>query len=181
MLTPRLSSLWLGLVTPLYARVGRKLIDSIRHPTVVRDDAAARVFAVRPRGLREAIASALRNEDARVRGDALVRRAVGGGHGARTGSDMRFGQPPRRLARGAPAGPAAGGLRADPPHRRPHCGWYFADWLWTLRGFLDLLAGGVGMRRGRPDPERLRVGDTAGLLARRGATSRTGGSASRPR
>jgi hypothetical protein len=40
------------------------------------------------------------------------------------------------------------------------CGWYFADWLWTLRGLLDLLAGGVGMRRGRPDPERLRVGDT---------------------
>jgi uncharacterized protein YbjT (DUF2867 family) len=34
-LTPRLSSLWLGLVTPLYARIGRKLIDSIRHPTVV--------------------------------------------------------------------------------------------------------------------------------------------------
>ena len=37
-LTPRLSSLWLGLVTPLYARVGRKLIESIRHPTIVRDD-----------------------------------------------------------------------------------------------------------------------------------------------
>ena len=34
-LTPRLSSLWLGLVTPLYARVGRKLIDSLPHETVV--------------------------------------------------------------------------------------------------------------------------------------------------
>ena len=41
LLTPRLSSLWLGLVTPLYARVGRKLVDSLRHPTVVRDDSAA--------------------------------------------------------------------------------------------------------------------------------------------
>ena len=39
-LTPRLSSLWLGLVTPLYARIGRKLIDSIRHPTLVRDPSA---------------------------------------------------------------------------------------------------------------------------------------------
>ena len=39
-LTPRLSSLWLGLVTPLYARVGRKLIESIRHPTIVRSDLA---------------------------------------------------------------------------------------------------------------------------------------------
>jgi Protein of unknown function (DUF2867) len=39
-------------------------------------------------------------------------------------------------------------------------GWYYANWLWTLRGWLDLLMGGVGMRRGRRDPERLRVGDT---------------------
>ena len=38
-------------------------------------------------------------------------------------------------------------------------GWYYGDWLWTLRGFLDLLAGGAGMRRGRRDPERLHVGD----------------------
>jgi uncharacterized protein YbjT (DUF2867 family) len=45
-LTPRLSSLWLGLVTPLYARVGRKLVDSLRHPTVVRDASAMRMFRV---------------------------------------------------------------------------------------------------------------------------------------
>ena len=62
-LTPRLSSLWLGLVTPLYARIGRKLINSIRHPTVVQDDTALRAFPVRPVGVREAIARALRNED----------------------------------------------------------------------------------------------------------------------
>ena len=64
LLTPRLSSLWLGLVTPVYARVGRKLIDSIRHPTVVRDVSALEAFPrVRPRGYREAIASALCSED----------------------------------------------------------------------------------------------------------------------
>jgi hypothetical protein len=39
-------------------------------------------------------------------------------------------------------------------------GWHYANWLWTLRGWLDLLIGGVGMRRGRRDPERLQVGDT---------------------
>src|SRR6185369_850593 len=50
-LTPRLSSLWLGLVTPLYARVGRKLIDGLRHPTVVRDDSAQRLFSIRPIGV----------------------------------------------------------------------------------------------------------------------------------
>jgi len=62
-LTPRLSSLWLGLVTPLYARVGRKLIASIQHPTIVRDDAARRGFPIEPVGIREAMARALRNED----------------------------------------------------------------------------------------------------------------------
>jgi uncharacterized protein YbjT (DUF2867 family) len=62
-LTPWLSSLWLGLITPLYARVGKKLIESIVHPTVVHDDAALGAFTVRPRGVREAIAAALRNEE----------------------------------------------------------------------------------------------------------------------
>ncbi len=38
-------------------------------------------------------------------------------------------------------------------------GWYFGDWLWRLRGFLDLLVGGVGVRRGRRDPVDVRVGD----------------------
>lgn len=61
LLTPRLSSLWLGLVTPLYARVGRKLIESIRHPTVVRDPSALEMFSVRPRGMAEAIAAAIRS------------------------------------------------------------------------------------------------------------------------
>ena len=62
-LTPRLSSLWLGLVTPVYARIGRKLIDSIRNPTVVRDPAARKLFSIRPKGIREMIARAIVNED----------------------------------------------------------------------------------------------------------------------
>ena len=58
-LTPRLSSLWLGLVTPVYARVGRNLIESIHHPTVVQDDSAQKVFGIRPIGVTEAIRRAL--------------------------------------------------------------------------------------------------------------------------
>ncbi len=65
-LSPRLSSLWLGLVTPLYARVGRKLIDSVRHETTVHDERARTLFGIHPRGVREAIARALRNEDAEI-------------------------------------------------------------------------------------------------------------------
>jgi hypothetical protein len=51
--TPRLSSLWLALVTPLYVRVGRKLIDSIRHSPVVEDQSALAAFPIRPRGFRK--------------------------------------------------------------------------------------------------------------------------------
>lgn len=58
-LTPFLSSLWLSLVTPVYARVGRKLIGSITHATVVRDPAALTDFAVRPMSLNDAIRRAM--------------------------------------------------------------------------------------------------------------------------
>ncbi|MDY0170781.1 MAG: NAD(P)H-binding protein [Thermoguttaceae bacterium] len=62
-LTPRLSSLWLGLVTPVYARVGRKLIEGLRNPTVVEDPSAQETLPIRPRGLGEALKRALANED----------------------------------------------------------------------------------------------------------------------
>lgn len=58
LLTPRSSSLWLALVTPVYARIGRRLIGSIRHATIVRDERASRVFSVVPRDLRITIAGA---------------------------------------------------------------------------------------------------------------------------
>jgi len=156
-LTPRLSSLWLGLVTPLYARVGRKLIDSIRHPTLVRDDAALRVFAVRPVGVRQAIADALREEEreyfATRWSDALS--AAGP---ARSWGGTRFGNRliDSRTVR-VPVEPAA----AFAPIQRigGSSGWYYGNWLWKLRGWIDLLAGGVGMRRGRRDPVALRRGD----------------------
>ena len=63
-LTPWLSSLWLGLVTPVYARVGRKLIDSLRNETVVTSSRARELFpTIRPRGMREALERARANED----------------------------------------------------------------------------------------------------------------------
>ena len=63
LLTPYLSSLWMGLVTPLYARVGRKLVESLRNPTLISNNLSETVFSIRPRSVREAIARALVNED----------------------------------------------------------------------------------------------------------------------
>lgn len=158
MLTPRLSSLWLGLVTPIYARVGRQLIDSMRHSTVVTDTSALQAFSVRPRGFQEAIAAALRNEDAELAetrwSDAL---SVAGA--PRTWFGVRFGP---RLVDSRVAEVAVPPDRAFAPIERigGRTGWYAADWLWHLRGWMDLLVGGVGMRRGRRDPDRLLAGDT---------------------
>jgi len=58
-LTPRLSSLWLALVVPRYARVGKLLIDGVKNETVVSDVTALRVFSVRPVGIAEAVRRAV--------------------------------------------------------------------------------------------------------------------------
>lgn len=157
-LTPRLSSLWLGLVTPIYARVGRKLIDSIRHPTIVNDRSALQAFAIQPCGFREAIAAAMHNEDAELAetrwSDALSATGTN-----RSWFGVRFGT---RLVDSRVVDVAVPPERAFGPIERigGRTGWYYANWLWRLRGGIDLLAGGVGMRRGRRDPSHLRVGDT---------------------
>jgi uncharacterized protein YbjT (DUF2867 family) len=62
LLAPRLSSLWLGLVTPVYARVGRQLIEALRNESVVNDLTASKIFPVKPMGYSEALARAIRNE-----------------------------------------------------------------------------------------------------------------------
>ena len=158
LLTPRLSSLWLGLVTPVYARIGRKLIDSIRHPTVVRDSSALEAFPrVRPRGYREAIASALGNED-RECAETRWSDALSSGGQAGDWGGVRFGNRLVDLRTVRVKCPPSAAFR---PIRRigGGTGWYYGTWLWKLRGFLDLLAGGAGMRRGRRHPDMLSVGD----------------------
>jgi uncharacterized protein YbjT (DUF2867 family) len=156
-LTPRLSSLWLGLVTPLYARVGRKLIESIKHPTVVHDRAALQVFPVQPRGMREAIALAIRNEEREIAETRWYDAFSSGGEG-RSWAGVRF---HNRFIDSRTQEVDVSPEEAFAPIRRigGETGWYAYDWLWRLRGLLDLLVGGVGMRRGRPEPEDLRAGD----------------------
>jgi uncharacterized protein YbjT (DUF2867 family) len=156
-LTPRLSSLWLGLVTPLYARIGRKLIESMRNETIVRNSAAEKAFpGIRPRGIREAIARAIVYEDAEFAqtrwSDALSSggspSGPPGGHGARIVD-----------SRSSPVACSSAAAFAAVERIGGATGWYYADWLWNLRGFIDLLAGGVGLRRGRRDPNKLSAGD----------------------
>jgi hypothetical protein len=156
-LTPRLSSLWLGLVTPVYARVGRKLVEGVRNPTLVRDSSALEAFSIQPRSLRDAIQRALVNEDHEL-AETRWSDALSSGTDPPQWGGKRFGS---RLLDSRVVevdGPAE---VAFAPIQRigGQTGWYSANWLWQIRGLLDLLVGGVGMRRGRRDPVNVRVGD----------------------
>ncbi len=131
-LTPHLSGLWLSLVTPAHARVGRALVEGLRNTTVVRTDAARTTFPIEPMPLRAAFVRAL-DEGLPTRVHVDTRTVV---------VDV----PPHQ---------------AFAPVRRigGSTGWYFAGPIWRLRGLADRLLGGVGMTRGRRDPEQCAVGD----------------------
>jgi len=156
-LTPGLSSLWLALVTPVLARIGRSLIEGVRSASVVRDDAAGSVFDVQPVGLREAIRAALGGEEAEfARSPASQLTGVPSAPSGR--SAVCFGN--RIIDSRSITVPAAPD-QAFAPIRRigGAAGWYYGGWLWQVRGLLDLAFGGPGMRPTRPDREELRVGD----------------------
>ncbi|MEV6836614.1 SDR family oxidoreductase [Streptomyces sp. NPDC051133] len=163
-LTPGLSSLWVGLVTPVPASLARPLTESLRHEVVCHERDITRYVPDppgHPLGFDEAVRLALR----RVREAQVI---------TRWSSAALPGAPSDPL----PTDPdwAGGSLYTD--HRGAAVdapvdelwrviegvggenGWYSFPLAWSLRGWLDRLAGGVGLRRGRRDGQRLRVGDS---------------------
>ncbi len=156
-LTPYLSSLWLGLVTPVYARIGRKLVESLRNQTLVTSDSANTMFEVRPRGLADAIKPALMREDSEI-AETRWSDALSSSGPIKSWGGIRFRS---RILDTRTARISVPAKEAFAPIRKigGDTGWYYGDWLWQIRGFFDLLVGGVGVRRGRRDPESLRIGD----------------------
>ena len=156
-LTPRLSSLWLGLVTPLYARIGKKLIESIVHPTVVQDHSALETFKVRPITIKESITRGI-DEGQRQAAQTRWSDAVSSGGEPKEWRGVSFG---KRLQDSRWVSVSTDPTRAFRPIQKIGGteGWYAYNWLWALRGFLDILIGGVGVRRGRTHPVNIGVGD----------------------
>ena len=160
LLTPRLSSHWLGLVSPIPVALAKPLIMGLRNRVVCHD---YRIREIMPRDLvdcRTAIRRALQK---------VEQRAVD-----TRWSDAGEVRPPEWAVAGD--APYAGGTVLSDAYRLHlggcpeelwdrirsiggDTGWYYGDRLWRLRGFMDKLVGGVGLRRGRRDDTELAVGD----------------------
>ncbi|HSH82696.1 MAG TPA: SDR family oxidoreductase [Herpetosiphonaceae bacterium] len=158
-LTPRLSSYWVHLVTPITADIGHALIEGLRNAVVVRDDTARRLFPqIEPLDYETAVRRALAKLNAghveTAWSDALT-SSQGDSRPVMLSSEAGMIVERRRRVVHAPPSAAyrcftrLGGKR----------GWLYWSWAWKLRGVLDRLVGGVGFRRGRRDPDDVRIGD----------------------
>ena len=152
---PRLSRWFLSSATPGQGRVVAAMVDSLRHETTVQGRDSDTLFGLRPRGLPEAIARALADEDrsfAAVRWSEALPREPDAWGGAAVGHRRVF---TRCLSVNCEPG------RAFAPIQRlgGRTGWYGGDRFWRLRGALDVARGGAGLRRGRRDAVDLRAGD----------------------
>ena len=157
--TPRLSSYWIHLVTPVPASIARPLADGLRNPAVCRDN---RIRDLIPQPLltsREAIKRSIKKTEHQMiethwtdAGAMPVESTIpgdpnwAGGTAYTDARSIKVASPPadiwQRIIR-------LGGTS----------GWYFGNWLWTLRGTMDRLVGGVGLTRGRRNADSIGIGD----------------------
>ncbi|MEI6604644.1 MAG: SDR family oxidoreductase [Verrucomicrobiota bacterium] len=158
-LTPRLSSLWVNLVTPIPSVIARPLIEGLRNENIVRDLSARSLFpTIEPVSYRISVERALAVLEASTIetswSDALSTTQGDVPPVVLTIHEGIIREHRQRQVAASPAEVHAvysglGGKR----------GWLFMDWAWRIRGWMDRMLGGVGMRRGRRDPDKLRVGD----------------------
>lgn len=160
-MTPRLSSYWLYFVTSTSYRLAVHLVNSMKVEVVARPNDLAAQLGIATIPYRRAVELAFetieRNgvvsswKDSRVSsgfGESLMERVVVPRNGCYF--DRRVKPIAGDTSKVLDAIWSIGG----------ETGWYYGDWLWRLRGIIDKMFGGVGLRRGRTDPHRIRTGDT---------------------
>ncbi|MCX5120716.1 SDR family oxidoreductase [Micromonospora sp. NBC_00362] len=162
-LTPSLSSHWVGLITPVPNKIARPLVESLIHEAVAHEHDIARYIPDPPGGLTgfdEAVALAL----AKVR-DAQVETRWSTASGSDAPAEplptdpvWSGGTAYTDVRERAVDAPPAALWRVVEGVGGEH-GWYSFPLAWSIRGWLDRLVGGVGLRRGRRDPHRLQVGE----------------------
>ena len=158
-LTPRLSSYWIHWMTPIPAPISRALVEGLRNEVVVTNDLARRLFPnIEPQDFVSAIGRVTQDLD-----EGRIDTAWSDATGAPTTPERpvclesRHGMIVERRSRTV-AAPAIDVYRVFTGIGGDR-GWYFANWTWKLRGAMDRLLGGAGLRRGRRHPDELRIGD----------------------
>ena len=158
-LTPRLSSYWVHWTTPIPANITGALVDGLRNHVVVTDDSAKHLFPhIQPQDYASAIAKVIEDVDAgriETAWSDAARSPAQLGEITRLESSQGMIIERRQRSVAAPAHSVFRTFSKIGARR----GWYFANWAWRLRGMLDRLLGGAGLRRGRRHPDELRVGD----------------------
>lgn len=152
-LSPRLSSYWIHLVTPLSHEIAKPLAEGLRNRVVCREDRIARICPQELLTVRAAIRAALSKVAER---DVETSWSMAGpipGDPDWAGGQVFRDERERKIA-----APAAAVFRAVCRVGGGH-GWYAADWLWKVRGAMDRLVGGPGLRRGRRNPEEVGYGE----------------------
>ncbi len=157
-LTPHLSAYWVNLMTPIPASIAFPLIEGLKTETICENDAAQRLMPIPLMPFRESVEHAIRDTDALE----IPTRWTGAQQGAVPQSFDPAAIPAQGLLHdqrivSTPA--TAQALRLALARIGGHVGWYYADWLWAIRGGMDRALGGVGLRRGRRHPHLVAVGD----------------------
>jgi hypothetical protein len=158
-LTPRLSSYWVNLVTPIPAAIARPLIEGLRNESLVHDPAARQLFPhLQPAGYRASVEVALAQLQASgaetVWSDALSTSQGDVPPLILTNEEGMVREHRQRVVAASPAEVYQTFVRLGGKR-----GWLYMNWAWVLRGFIDRAIGGVGLRRGRRAPDDLRVGE----------------------
>jgi uncharacterized protein YbjT (DUF2867 family) len=154
-LAPRLAALWVGLVTPIPNRLAVPLIEGVVHPVVADTKRARTDFPeIAPLDYGEAVALAL---------EQTTRNAVAtrwsGALGSAPAFELSQGEGMIRETRSCRTSADSERVFAAFSSLGGERGWLFWSWAWSVRGLLDRLVGGPGLRRGRRDPVALEPGD----------------------
>lgn len=154
---PSFSAIWLTVWTSLHGNIARRIIDVVRNGSSVRNDLALQEFPLKPRTVSEAMARALAGEDEEFQATKWSVALSSSGPRKRYGG-VKFGS---RLIASETVLVNAPPDRAFAPIEQigGERGWYYGNWMWYVRGLVDQIVGGVGLRRGRRDPDVLLAGD----------------------
>ena len=158
-MTPRLSSYWLHFVTSTSYPLAVSLVDSMNMEVIAKDQRLQKLLNIRPYTYDEAIQMAFR----RIAQNSVVsswKDSMVSGRLNKKLNDYiqvpRFGvlKDAQRLDNIDPESTFTALWKIGGSQ-----GWYYANFLWKIRGYLDQLAGGVGLRRGRTHPDKIYAGD----------------------